>query len=116
MYFSFAGLTHVSATGLFDNSKQQACAGATLSDTPVDCSTTPGGVNKILEIVLQLLSLIGGIAAVIMIIISGIKYITSTGDPSSVNSAKNALLYAIIGLVVVVTAQVIVRFVLKKAG
>ena len=59
--------------------------------------------------------MIVGVVAVIMIIIGGLKYITSSGDSNNVSSAKNTILYAIIGLVVVVLAQVIVRFVVTKA-
>jgi hypothetical protein len=50
-----------------------------------------------------------------MIIIGGLKYITSSGDSNNITSAKNTILYAIIGLVVVALAQFIVKFVLGKA-
>jgi hypothetical protein len=52
--------------------------------------------------------------AVVMIIIGGLKYITSGGDSGNVTGAKNTILYAIIGLVIVALAQFIVRFVLSK--
>jgi hypothetical protein len=51
----------------------------------------------------------------VMIMIAGLKYITSSGDASAVKSAKDGLLYAIVGLVVVALAQTIVRFVLSRA-
>jgi hypothetical protein len=50
-----------------------------------------------------------------MIILGGLKYITSGGDAQKVASAKSALIYAIVGLVIVALAQAIVRFVLGKA-
>ena len=49
-----------------------------------------------------------------MIIVGGFRYITSGGNDTSVTSAKNTILYAIIGLVVVALAQLIVRFTLSK--
>jgi hypothetical protein len=52
--------------------------------------------------------------AVIMIIVGGLKYITSGGDSNNVSSAKSTIIYAIIGLVVVALAQFIVQFVLNK--
>jgi len=55
-----------------------------------------------------------GIAAVIMIIVGGFRYITSGGNDASVTSAKNTILYAVIGLIVVALSQLIVRFVLGK--
>ncbi len=52
--------------------------------------------------------------AVIMIIVGGLRYITSGGSDTSVTSAKNTILYAIIGLIIVALAQIMVRFVLSK--
>lgn len=72
-------------------------------------------VNTIIRLVINVFSLIVGVISVIMIIIGGLKYITSGGDSGNVSGAKNTILYAIIGLVVVALAQVIVRFVLEKA-
>jgi hypothetical protein len=57
-----------------------------------------------------------GVVAVIMFIVGGFRYITSAGDSSKVSSAKNTLVYAIIGLVVVALAQAIVLFVLNKVA
>ena len=57
-----------------------------------------------------------GLLAVIMIIVSGIKMITSAGDAGAVTKARNTLLYAIVGLIVAVLAYAIVNFVLKKVG
>ena len=64
---------------------------------------------------ITVLSIIVGIAAVIMIIIGGFKYVTSGGDSTKISSAKSTIFYALIGLVVVALAQVIVRLVLTKA-
>jgi len=55
-----------------------------------------------------------GIVSVIMIIYGGFKYISSGGDSGNVQSAKNTIIYAVIGLVVVAMAQFIVQFVLNK--
>ncbi len=54
-----------------------------------------------------------GIIAVIFIIVGGVRYITSQGDEKGVEGAKNTILYAVIGLVVVVLAFAIVNFVLQ---
>lgn len=88
------------------------------SSTPADCdvnATDPGAkVNDIIKLIINIFSLVVGVVAVIMIIIGGLKYITSGGDSGNVTGAKNTILYAIIGLVVVALAQFIVRFVLSK--
>jgi uncharacterized protein YacL len=57
-----------------------------------------------------------GIIAVVFIIFGGIKYATSGGDEKKVASAKNTILYAVIGLVVALLAAVIVNVVLKQLG
>jgi len=69
-------------------------------------------IENIIETTINLFSLVVGVIAVIMIIIGGLKYIMSSGDASNVTSAKNTILYAIIGLVIVAFAQIIVLFVL----
>lgn len=102
---------------VFDAAKQSACQGAQFKGTG-DCSglDAESRVNSIMRLAINLLSVIAGFAAVIMIILAGFKYITSEGDSGNISSAKTALLYAIIGLVVVALAQFIVRFVLAKSS
>lgn len=71
----------------------------------------PDGLSKIIKNVINAILFLLGIIAVIMIIIGGIKYTTSNGDSNSIASAKNTILYAVIGLVVALTAYAIVNFV-----
>lgn len=85
-----------------------------------DCVETDdqGGtrVDSVIKTIVNLLGIVAGILAVIMIIVAGIKYITSSGDSSKITSAKNALVYALVGLVIVALSQVIVRFVLGQTS
>ena len=96
------------------------CAGSNLefTENPGQCNvaTTDATtkINNIIHTIVNLLSAIVGVVAVIMIIVGGFRYITSGGNDTSVTSAKNTILYAIIGLVVVALAQLIVRFTLSK--
>lgn len=97
--------------------KADVCAGVGVVTGAANCgnpSGNPTTVNSIVATVINILSFVIGIAAVVMIMIGGFKYITASGDSSNIQSAKNTILYAIIGLVVVATAQVIVRFVLNS--
>ena len=52
-----------------------------------------------------------GIVAVIMIIIGGIRYTTASGDAAQTASAKNTILYSVVGLIVAIMAWGIVSFV-----
>ncbi len=73
-------------------------------------------VQEIIRLVINILSWVVGIAAVIMIIIGGLRYVLSGGDSTGVNNAKNTILYALIGLVIVAMAQILVRFVLERVS
>ena len=78
-----------------------------------NCSETQ--VTTTISSAVTVLSYVAGVAAIIMIILSGFRYITSAGDSGKVSSAKNTLIYALIGLVIAVLAQFLVRFVLTQA-
>ena len=78
-------------------------------------STAAQRVDQIVSQIINILSLAVGVVAVVMIIIGGFKYVTSGGDSGNVTGAKNTILYAVVGLVVVALAQVIVRFVVDRA-
>ena len=71
-------------------------------------------VNSIIKVITSTLLFILGVVAIIMIIISGIKYVTSSGDASKIASAKNTLMYSIVGLIVAIASYAIVEFVLSK--
>ena len=77
-------------------------------NTPDDLFAADGVFTTIINV---LLFIIGAIS-VIMLIIGGIRYTLSGGDSGAVTSAKNTILYAIIGLVVAFLAFAIVNFVL----
>ncbi|MBP9132159.1 hypothetical protein KBF61_03435 [Candidatus Saccharibacteria bacterium] len=64
------------------------------------------------KIINTLLFLVGG-AAVIMVIIGGIRYVISAGDQNAVTAAKNTILYAIMGLVIAMLAYALVRFIVS---
>ena len=66
--------------------------------------------------ILSLLFFVLGVICVIMIIIGGITYATSNGEQNQLTSAKNTVLYAVVGLVVALLAYAIVMFVLTQFG
>lgn len=71
-------------------------------------------VKNIIGTVIDVFSIVVGAVSVIMIIIGGLRYITSSGDSGNVQAAKNTILYAIVGLVIVIFAQTIVSFVVDR--
>ena len=70
-----------------------------------------GGIFRTITNVL--LFLIGAIS-VIMLIIGGIRYTVSGGDSTAVTSAKNTILYAVVGIIVALLAYAVVNFVLDS--
>lgn len=69
-----------------------------------------GDIGNSLVVILNNAIAIAGVIAVIFIIVSGVTYMTSAGDPGKIQKAKNTLLYSVIGLIVVALAYAIVNF------
>jgi hypothetical protein len=89
----------------------QGCDGAT--DSTV-CNNKTDDAKPMITAVINTILLILGIIAVLMIIIGGIRYTISGGDSGAVQSAKNTILYAVIGLVIAMLAFAIVNFVIAR--
>jgi hypothetical protein len=105
----------------------QTCNSSTNSSPTCQQAQSQGGQNtnritgtkSIIQAAANIIALITGIAAVIMIIISGIRFITAggttpgqrSGDPNAIKSAQATLTAAIVGLVIVALAWTITRFI-----
>jgi hypothetical protein len=100
-------------------SKTSACQGIntiTGANNPSGCSSGGESLKGAMADVLNILSLIAGFIAVIMIIIGGFRYVVSGGNDQAVAGAKNTILYALIGVFVLALAQAIVHFVIHASG
>ena len=80
------------------------------ADQPPDLFGDTGVFSKISSV---LLFIVGAIA-VIMIVIGGLRYVISGGDASQVQSAKNTILYALVGIIVAILAYAAVNFVVNS--
>lgn len=72
---------------------------------------TSGSLTSMVRKVVNTLLFIIGAVAVVMIIYGGFSYITSRGESAGITSAKNTILYAVVGLVIAILAYAIVNFV-----
>lgn len=97
-----------------DADKEAACAGLGAAGRGCNTVDAESEVSSLVVTVVDILSLIVGAASVVMLIIGGFRYVISGGDANSISAAKNTILYAIVGLVIVALAQFIVRFVLNR--
>ena len=86
----------------------QICSDPNAASSPI-CKDAPStdpltnGGSGILDDVTNVIALVAGVAAVIMIIVGGLMYVLSGGESQRVNSAKNTILFAIIGIVVILS-------------
>lgn len=78
------------------------------------CKSKGDNASSLIGNVVNILMFILGAISTIMIVIGGLKYVTSNGDSNSIQSAKNTILYAVVGLVVAISASAIVAFVLGR--
>ncbi|MFI5271285.1 MAG: hypothetical protein ACHQT9_04545 [Candidatus Saccharimonadales bacterium] len=92
--------------------KQNVLSGVDQAGT--NCSGS--GVFHVISDVVNILSIVIGAAAVLMIVISGFKFVTSSGDSAKVASARSTLIYALVGVAVTALAQLLVHFVLGQAA
>lgn len=72
------------------------------------------GPNGVLTTVTNILAWVAGTAAVIFVVVGGIKYITAAGAPAEVQKAKETIIFALVGVVLIVLARAIITFVLSR--
>lgn len=97
-----------------------ACDPSDLSaQSGADCSTTEDqpadlfGEDGVFKVITNVALFLIGAISVLMLIYGGIKYVLSGGESGAVTSAKNTILYAVVGIIVALLAAAIVNFVLS---
>jgi hypothetical protein len=105
-------VVHSAAQGVFDVCKQGGAGGSAVCHAPTGNNLS--GPNGILIKVANIFAFVTGVGAVFVILIGGFMYITSSGDAGKASTGRSAVIYAVIGLVVVVLGRVIIGFVVTK--
>lgn len=72
------------------------------------------GANSVWTNILNTLTFVTGAISALMIVIGGLRYTISGGDQGSISSAKNTILYAVVGLILSLMSYAIVNFVLTR--
>ena len=77
------------------------------------CGSSCGNanINTIFSAITNALIFIIGALSVIMIIVGGLRYVTSNGDPKQAEAARNTIMYAVIGVIIAIASFAIVNFV-----
>ena len=73
------------------------------------------GVNGVLNKVSNFIAILAGIASVIIIFLAGFMFVTSGGNPEKIKKAKSTIIYTVIGIVIIVFAKIIIRYVIVNA-
>lgn len=95
-----------------------ACSNAAAKDSAI-CQGTQTtnpltGSNGLIVKITRLIAYVAGAAAVIIIMLSGFRYINSSGDATKATQARNGIIYALVGLIVIISAQYIISLVMRK--
>lgn len=109
-------LSMVTTQTIYASTKEELKNGACLGDTACEqasASDTQTNVNKVVNTIIDVFSWVVGIVAVIMVIFGGFRYITAAGDSTKTKTAKDTILYALIGIIIVALAQTIVKYVIS---
>jgi len=98
------------------SAQEQIQCGACGAAGATTCNPAPATkkLGDTIATVINIISVFGGALAVLMIIVGGFRYITSGGSPEGTKGARQTIVYAIIGLVVIAVAQIIVHFVIHS--
>lgn len=112
MSLGVASIMSLSVVG--DSAYAQVSSGINAATTDEMKNKQIDGSNGVIRTVSNILIWVVGFISVIMIMWSGFKYATAAGDTSKVASAKNSLIYAIVGLIIAVLAYAIVNFIMDR--
>ena len=78
----------------------------------VDQATTLFGTTGIFTTITNVMLFVVGAISVIMVVIGGLRYVISGGNSTNITTAKNTILYAVIGLIVAILAYAMINFVI----
>lgn len=96
------------ATGTDEQKNSAYCQ--SLNDPLADPTASGGMVTKVTNII----SYVAGFIGVFWIIIQAIKMVTSHGDPTKIKDSRNGIIYAVVGLAVVLIARTVINFALNR--
>lgn len=112
--FALAAPAFAAGSDVLDNACKDNAAAAKSAACDNSKSTKITGKDGVLANVSRIVATIAGIAAIIIMIAGGLMFVTSNGDASKAGTARNTILYAGIGLVVIAMAQTIITLVVNR--
>jgi lysylphosphatidylglycerol synthetase-like protein (DUF2156 family) len=107
------------AIALFSFLPTASAALITPGDSPGEVAAATGGEGSIRALVLKIVNYFLtflGIVAVLMLIYAGVTYVTAGGEQDKVDSAKKIIMYALVGIIIILLSFAIVNTVLGAAS
>ena len=108
------GVSVLSTASLSGSVSAQVSKGIDTATTSEMKGKSIDGDKGLIKTVVNVLLWAVGVLSVIMIIFSGFRYITSSGDASKTKSAQSTLIYSVVGLIVAIMAWAIVNMVINR--
>lgn len=99
-------MSNVNISGLYDPTQGKIPVNSSISDL-----LTKGGIN-----LLNLIFVLVGLFFFVNIVLAGWEYMMSSGDPKKVTTATTRIQNGFIGLIMAITAFVVVRIVTTMLG
>lgn len=81
------------------------------SQTSVNPIAKFDSVTTLVNLIVPIMMLIGGIITLSMLLLGAYKYLTSEGNPEKISKAQSVLIYAVLGLFLIVASFVITRII-----
>ncbi len=98
--------SHAQAINVFDQCAQNADAAV--------CKGKDENATNMIQTVINIMLYVLGTISVIMIVIGGVRFTTSNGDPASTKTARMTIIYSVVGLVVAILSYAIVNLVVGR--
>ncbi|MDO8511669.1 MAG: TrbC/VirB2 family protein [bacterium] len=89
---------------------------AQLTGAPVPPGTARGDLSSVILNIINYVLAVVGVVALAYLIYGGFRYITSGGNEDSIQTAKDVIINAVIGIVVIGVAAALVNFVVRAVG
>jgi len=86
------------------------------SDKNINPAAKFDSITSLVNLIVPLMMIVGGIITLTMLLLGAYKYLTSQGNPEKISKAQSVIIYAIIGLFLIVASFIITKiigFVLK---
>lgn len=109
--------TCAAATNIFEKTCDGQTDSATCSSLNPPNGTNPlTGSDGILLRVASIIAIVAGFTALLLIIVGGFNYITAGGDAQKAKKARDMIIGALIGVVIIALSSIIITFVIRNSG